>query len=276
MNNHNIFTAQYWSQQWHIISERALHSTLQVIGLVIAYLIIRFVLFRLLDSCLVHLLDLVESSERTARLETIRGLITSMLSYLLLFIFGALLLNAIGFNIIPFVETAGVVGLAIGFGAQKLVKDVISGFFLIVDNQFTVGETVTIGTVNGVVEQIGMRVTRIRDAGGRIYLIANGDIGTIVNLSRNPIIDFVEISLAAGADLNKSIALLNEVGTKMMEQRETVLRQPPTVQGITAFTAASTTIRISIACDPQHLADQQMHLRAALREALLKADIPLA
>src|SRR5262249_52051065 len=143
-----------------------------------------------LARLLAHEARLGVSAERTGRLQTLQGLCKSVVGYVLFFVFGVLLLKALGFDIMPFITTAGVIGLAVGFGAQKLVKDVISGFFIIIDNLFVVGDTVTIGTVTGRVEEMGMRVTRLLDTSGKEYLFANGDIGTVTNLSRHPVKDF--------------------------------------------------------------------------------------
>jgi small conductance mechanosensitive channel len=94
-----------------------------------------------------------------------------------------------------------VAGLAVGFGAQKLVKDVITGFFLLLEDQYAVGDYVTIGTVTGTVEELGMRITRLRDDDGRLYILSNGDIGQVCNMSRGPLAGVLEVAIAASADV---------------------------------------------------------------------------
>lgn len=275
-----ILTPEFWRDFWQNLTKDSLRSLVNIAGVLIAYLLIRAILLRLVDGVLTGLMaheqHLGASEGRTGRLQTLRGLIRSVINYVLFFVFGVLFLRAIGFDIMPFITTAGVIGLAIGFGAQKLVKDVISGFFIIIDNLFVVGETVKIGDITGQVCEMGMRVTRIQDASGRLYLVANGDIGTVTNLSRHPVEDFIEVNLAATADLNKAIQTVDEVGKHLYAESEHRLKAAPHFIGVTAFSAASVTLRISVVSDPTDLSVEQMRVRSATREAFLAATIPLA
>lgn len=276
----DVLTPEFWVTFWRHLTEDALHSALQIGGILLTYILLRLLLFRVLDGLLAHLLShdsrFNVSEERTARLQTLRGLSKSILSYLLVFVFGALLLRALGFDILPFITTAGVLGLAVGFGAQKLVKDVISGFFIVVDNLYVVGDMVTIGTVTGQVEELGMRVTRLVDATGRLYQISNGDIGTVTNLSRNPLQDFIEINVSELADLHLAIQAINEAGKTLFAQPDHHLHEAPQVQGVTAFSAAAVTLRVSVVTDPVRLLTEQMRVRGAARDALIAAQIALA
>ena len=194
----------------------------------------------------------------------------------LFFVFGVTLLKAVGFDIMPFITTASVVGLAVGFGSQKLVKDVISGFFIIVDDLFIVGDTVTIGGVTGRVQEMGMRVTRLVDPTGKLVILSNGDIGTITNLSRYPVEEFIEIAIGASADLNRAIQVINETGAELFANEGHYLKAPPRVLGVAALTAAAVTVRVSVVSDPRELPIEQMRLRSALREKLVTAEIALA
>ncbi len=278
---HNqILTAKFWQDEGREFAHNLLYALLQISGIMIVYLLLRTLLFRLIDGVLAKLMShetrMGQTEERTGRLQTLQGLCKSIISYGLFFVFGVLLLNVVGFNIMPFITTAGVIGLAIGFGSQKLVKDVISGFFIIVDNLFVVGETVTIGAVTGQVIEMGMRITRLRDVGGRLYLISNGDIGVITNLSRYPITDFIEVNVAAVADLSRVMDIVNKTGTQLYAENDSHLHQAPAMIGMAAFTAAALTVRVSVVTDPVHLTLVQMHVRGALHAALLAAEIPLA
>lgn len=269
-----------WEAFVRSMAQDVVRSLIQICGIVIVYLLLRAMLFRLIDGILSGLLArevrLGLSEERTARLHTLQGLCKSILSYVLFFVFGVMLLKAIGFDILPFVETAGVIGLAIGFGAQKLVKDVISGFFVIVDNLYVVGDVVTIGAITGTVQEMGMRVTRLLDVNGRLYLISNGDIGTVTNLSRHPVVDFVEINVGPAADLSRIVEIVRVTGEQIFQREGHRLKAAPYVLGITAFSALSVTVRVAVAADPRDLPAEQMRLREALRTALLAAEITLA
>ena len=276
-----MLTSSFWDDEGRQFAHDGLHSLGQILLIIVCYVLLRSLIFRLIDGLLIRLVShearMGQGEERTGRLKTLQGLCKSLVSYVLFFVFGVLLLNAVGFNIMPFITTAGVLGLAIGFGSQKLVKDVISGFFIIVDDLFVVGDTITIGTVTGQVIEMGMRVTRLRDTAGRLYLLANGDIGTITNYSRYPVMDFVEITVAAGTDLKRVEEIVNTIGAGLAAVEQSGLKEAPKMLGVTAFTATSFTVRVSVvAADPSHLAAEQMKVREALRASLLAADIALA
>ena len=276
-----IFSHAFWDREWDKLADGALNATLQIIAIVVAYLALRAVLYRLSDGILGGILArehrIGVSDERTGRLQTLRGLAKSLIGYVLFFVFGVLLFKALGFDIMPFITTAGVIGLAIGFGAQKLVKDVISGFFIIIDNVFVVGDTVSIGTVTGQVIEMGMRVTKIQDAAGKVYILANGDIGTVTNLSRHPVEDFIEVTIAPAADLGRVYETIDTAGKTLFAQVDTHhLKAAPHILGISAFSATVVTLRIGVTSDPRDLPAEQMRVRAAIRDALLTAQIPLA
>ena len=278
--NGRLFTADFWLAFWRHASENALQSLMQVTAILIAYCLLSYIINRLIDGVLTRLMlreqQLGLSHERAGRLQTIQSLCKSTVSYILFFVFGVTLLKAVGFDIMPFITTASVIGLAVGFGSQKLVKDVISGFFIIVDDLFVVGDTVTIGGITGRVQEMGMRVTRLIDSTGKLVILSNGDIGTITNLSRYPVEEFIEIGIAATADLNKTIEVINETGTSLFASENHSLKAAPRALGVTAITAAAATIRVSVVTDPRDLPIEQMRLRSALREALAKAEITLA
>ena len=193
-----------------------------------------------------------------------------------MFVFGTLLMKAAGFDIMPFVTTAGVIGLAIGFGSQKLVKDVISGFFIIVDGLFVVGDEVKIGEATGRVMDLGMRVTKIQDPNGKVYLLSNGDIGMITNLSRNPVEDFIEVILASGANMSEVEQVIAEAGAKLVAEEGNRLETAPKLLGTSAFTSISITIRIGVIANPRYLGVEQMRVRERMRMAFQEAKISLA
>ena len=285
-----IFTPAFWQHFWTLLTEHALYAALQIAALVALYFLLRAGLLRLLDTLLNGLLNRESragvSEERTARLQTLQGLGRSVISYALFFLFGILILQAVGFNVVPLLTTASVVGVAIALGSQKLFKDVISGFFLIVDTLFVVGDTVTIGGVTGTALEIGMRVTRVLDDTGRLHLFANGDIGTVVNLSRYPVSDYIEIGLAGSADLNAALKAIDAAGQALYDKQQAnaaeagspapILKAAPIAQGVTGLSAATVTVRVSLVAAPRDLLQAQMAVRRAVLDALRDAAIPLA
>ena len=199
------FDITFWQVFLRDVLDRLITGGTKILMLLVVYLIVKKLLAGFVDTAmtrLAHRQELTRSPESSSRILTLKSLVGSIVGYLLTFILIIMLLDALGANITGIVTTAGVSGLAIGFGAQKLVKDVISGFFLIVEDQFQVGEYVTIGAVSGIVEELGMRTTRLKDDQGRLVMLANGDIVSVINHSRSPVHSFIEISIGTDADLN--------------------------------------------------------------------------
>ena len=186
-----------------------------------------------------------------------------------------MLLDTLGANITGIITTAGVGGLAIGFGAQKLVKDVIAGFFLIVEDQFVVGDYVTVGPATGVVEDLGIRITRVRDDQGRLWTLSNGDINVVTNYSRAPVFSFFEISVASGEDIHKAKTVVDAATLRLYNDKPGGLFAPPVMSGVCSFDSIKTTMRVSISADPSTLNAEQMRVREITRRALLDADINL-
>lgn len=141
------------------------------------------------------------SPMRAQQVRTVAGVIHSLGLLLIFFFTGmSVLKDAFNINIEPLLASAGIAGLAIGFGAQTLVKDMINGFFILVENQFHVGETVRIAGVAGKVEEITMRRTVLRDADGTIHVVPNGSIQIVSNLTR----DWSQVTLHVSVDYNEN------------------------------------------------------------------------
>lgn len=159
----------------------------KIVAIIVGYVVLRVVLGRItrgvLNAGLAKLSGEVLKA-RQARVRALGSLLSSAIDFVLGFVAIIMILQAAGLNIVPLLTTAGVAGLAIGFGAQKLVRDVISGFFILMDDLYGVGDSVMIAGVTGVVEEIGLRTTRIRDESGKLYVIPNGDVSTVCNHSR--------------------------------------------------------------------------------------------
>ncbi|HET6384119.1 MAG TPA: mechanosensitive ion channel family protein [Armatimonadota bacterium] len=170
--------------------------------------------------------------------------------------------------------TAGILGVVVGFGAQKLVRDVITGFFILMEDQYSVGDTVTIGVITGVVEEVGIRVTKIRDDIGRINMMPNGDISLVTNHSRGGLSAAVDLSVGPDQDL----AAVREVVahlSKKCESSDGDVVSPVAVQGMTALDGTKVTMRIVATAAPGRQKAAEMELRAALREGFLAAGVKL-
>ncbi|WDU82834.1 mechanosensitive ion channel family protein [Caloramator sp. Dgby_cultured_2] len=148
-------------------------------------------------------------NERKA--DTLKGLFKSLLRYSVYIISFIWIFETLGFDVKALIAVTGVAGVAIGFGAQSLVKDVISGIFILLEDQFAVGDYITIDGFSGIVETLGIRVTKIRDFSGELHIIPNGTIGRVTNKSRGNMRALVEVDISYEEDLEKAIDILNKI-----------------------------------------------------------------
>jgi len=176
------------------------------------------------------------------RRATMVPLVRSAFSYGAYFATAVLILGVLGFNPMPFLAGAGLLGLVVGFGAQSLINDVVSGFFILFENVYLVGDIVEVGAARGVVEAIEFRVTKIRDAEGRLHIIRNGDMKPVVNYSKDYTVAIVTMEVAYDADLPAIFSSLRQAGERLKSESADLLGETE-IEGITAFGASSMTVR---------------------------------
>ena len=187
---------------------------------IIAVLIIAFILTRLLRIASRHLAELsnregLPSALRAQQLRTLSSIIYSVGVFVIMFLAALQILPLLGINMGPLLASAGIAGLAIGFGAQTLVHDFINGFFILVENQYDIGDTIKVGAVQGVVEDMTLRRTVLRDDTGSLHTVPNGQISIVTNLTRDWTQLPMHISVAYGADSDQVIKLLKEVAEEV-------------------------------------------------------------
>src|SRR5258708_5582397 len=184
-------------------------------------------------------------------------------------IIGAILtaLPEFGFNVTPIAAAAGLASLAVGFGAQHLVRDLINGFFIIVEDQFAVGESVRIGTVVGRVEHLTLRRTVVRDIQGAVVSIPNGEISQVANLSRDWGQVFVDISIPLEASSNAALTALERVCSELRADISwsPVLVDGPRALGIDSFGPAGVTLRLQLRTVPGRQDDAARELRRLIQ-----------
>jgi len=200
------------------------------------------------------------------RRATMLPLIRSVFTYLAYFGTAVLILAALSFNPMPFLAGAGVLGLVVGFGAQSLINDVVSGFFILFENVYLVGDLVEVDKAKGVVESIEFRVTKIRDDEGRLHVIRNGDMKPIVNYSKEYAMAVVPVEVAYDADLRAVFTTLREAGQRVRAGDRNVLAETR-IDGIMAFGASAMTVRTSTRVRPGSHEGVAAALRLAIKEA---------
>jgi len=181
------------------------------------------------------------------QVSTIKSLATSVFNYIMYFIIVTVVLSILGVNVTSILAVAGVGGIAISFGAQTLVKDIISGMFIWMEGSITVGDVVSINDLSGVVESIAIRTTVVRDYNGNIYVIPNGDIRTITNMSRDFKRAIVDIRCPYEADQARIVKILEEE-MEIAGGEIDGLTSIPEVMSILSFDADAVVVRIAVQC----------------------------
>ncbi|MFL6517276.1 MAG: mechanosensitive ion channel family protein, partial [Bacillus sp. (in: firmicutes)] len=186
--------------------------------LVITNILIRIGKLMIHNIFKIRNLSPLNTSDR--REETLSRLLDNVLSYVVYFIAFMMILSVLGIDVKALIAGAGVVGLAVGFGAQSLVKDIISGFFIIFEDQFSVGDHVRIGQYEGNVETIGLRTTKIKSWTVELHILPNGSIIEVTNFSINNSIAVVDIAIAYGEDIAKAEKVIEDTIQFMPAQYE--------------------------------------------------------
>jgi moderate conductance mechanosensitive channel len=237
-------------------------ETLTLTGLrIIVMLLVAWIALKLLQRSL-HRLEkrlIVKSvhegeppSESQKRIETIVRLVKQGLQLAILVTFGLVILKEIGVEVTPILASAGVVGLAVGFGAQNLVRDVIAGFFIILENQIRVGDVAIVNGTGGLVEHINFRTTILRDLAGVVHVFPNGSITSLSNLTTEWSAYVFEIGVAYKEDTDHVIEIMKNVGKTMLEDQQyrQYMLEAPDIFGIEKFADSAVIIKGRIKTKP--------------------------
>jgi small-conductance mechanosensitive channel len=191
-------------------------------------------------------------SESQKRIETIVRLIKQACLLALWLTVGLVILKEFGVEIGPIIASAGVVGLAVGFGAQNLVRDIISGFFIILENQIRVGDVAIVNGTGGLVEKINFRTTVLRDLGGVVHIFPNGTIATLSNLTNEWSAYIFDIGVAYKENTDHVIEIMQEVGKTMREDEKygEFMLEDPDIFGVDKFGDSSVVIKGRIRTKP--------------------------
>ncbi len=210
-----------------------------------------------------------DAAQREQRAKTLSSLIGSACKAAIFITTAMTVLPELGINVAPIIAGAGVLGLAVGFGAQNLVKDVVTGFFLILENQYCVGESVRIGAVEGVVEEISLRLTIVRDSSGVLHYIPNGQVATVGNHTRDWSLATVEIWAAYGEDPEKVISVISAACAEIVadDAFAPLIAAPPASVSLDSFSREKSVYKISIKTLPQKHSAVASAIRKKVRAA---------
>lgn len=206
---------------------------------------------------------------------TLAGILKSIVKYTVYIIMLISVLNVLEIPTAPLLATAGLGGLAIGFGAQSLVKDVFTGFFILFEDQYGVGDFVTIGSMSGTVEDMGLRITKIREYNGDLHIIPNGEVKTVTNHSRGDSLALIDVGIAYEVDVEKAIAVLRELAERYYNNNQESLVQKPEVLGITKFNESEVVIRTVVRTKPLMHWKTEREFRMNILEAFKERSIEI-
>ena len=200
--------------------------------------------------------------------ETVRSLTNSVVSYLMYFFVALVVLRIFGIDLTSLLAVAGIGSIAIGFGAQTLVKDIISGLFLWTEGNLNVGDVVTIAGYNGRIESLSLRTTTLRGTDGSLYAVPNGDIRTVVSRSRGNQVAQVNVTIAHGQDLFKAQQILEDECIRIKERLG--LRHLPRLYPAIASDARCVTMRIEMPCEAEEAWSLEREIRMSMFDRLQK------
>ncbi|MGC2528860.1 MAG: mechanosensitive ion channel family protein [Candidatus Acidiferrum sp.] len=187
-------------------------------------------------------------------------------------------LDKVGINPVPALTLAGLASVAIGFGAQNLVRDVISGIYIVVEDQYAIGDTIQVGDTTGRVEHLTLRRTVVRDARGALVTIANGEVRTVSNLSRDWSQAFVDISIAPEISLEKIMQALESAAAEMRSDPSwsQALVDGPRILGVQGFDRSASTVRLQVRTAPTRQDEVSRELRRRIQIEFQRQGIPLS
>lgn len=215
----------------------------------------------------------IRISER--RENTLKKLTANVVSYVVYFVaFLMILDNVLGFNVGALLAGAGVAGLAIGFGAQNLVRDIISGFFIIFEDQFSVGDYVLVNEIEGYVDEIGLRTTKVLSWTGEMHILPNGDIGHVTNYSVHNGIAVVDINIPYESDINEVERIINEVAQTLPSKYEEFV-STPVVHGVQALELSHLVMRVIGETLPSFQWYGERMIRKEMKESLYNQGIEI-
>jgi small-conductance mechanosensitive channel len=206
------------------------------------------------------------STRRVQRAKTMGSLLKSIVSGVIVAIVVTMMLSALGLDIGPVLASAGIIGVALGFGSQTLVKDFLSGIFMIFEDQYGVGDVVDLGEATGTVEGVSLRVTRLRDTNGTVWYVRNGEIVRVGNMSQNWARSVLDVAVSSREDLPRVRRELNALAHDLWQDDDFtgVIIEEPEVTGIEALTPDSMTLRVTLKTAPM----EQWRVAREMRERI--------
>jgi small-conductance mechanosensitive channel len=268
----NTLTFTHWS-------EFTLRNGLHVLGIIAVALILNRLLRVVTNLVIKRAASQTRAAQaREQQTRTLAGILFSAGTKVVWVIALLTAMPEFGINVTPIATLAGLASLAIGFGAQNLVRDIITGFYIVLEDQYIVGDTIQVADIIGRVEHVTLRRTVVRDARGALVTIANGDIRTVSNLSRDWSQAFVDISLSPDAPLEQTLRSLESAAAELRADPawSKTLVDGPRILGVQSFDRNATTVRLQVRTLPNHQDEISRELRRRIHAELQRQGIPVS
>ena len=233
------------------------------------------VINKLIEKSLTPLKKSKNYKKRISRANTLIPLMQSISKYVIYFISGVMVLRELGVDTTAIIASAGVVGLAVGFGAQSLVKDVLSGAFLLFEGIISVGDSVNVGEHSGTVEVIGLRNIHLRKYSGELRVIPYGEVNSFGNFNRGYMRAIVKVGVAYEQDVEKGMKILEEIASKWAEENKDIVLEAPVIQGILSLGSSEVTLRVAIKVKPLTHWGAERELKRRIKDTFDKKGIEI-
>jgi small-conductance mechanosensitive channel len=246
------------------------------VGHIIVILVAGLVVLRLVDSALKRWAIAHSGSSRgESRTETLRHIVGSFGKIVIWGIAVIMIMGEFDLSTGPILTTAGILGLAVGFGAQSLVKDVISGFFILLEDQYGVGDAVRIGDLEGVVEHMTLRITILRNFEGHVHVIPNGSVSILTVTTRDWARALVDVTVPHNVEIRNLFRVLETTGTLLLNEQKDSILDRPQILGVERLSDEGATVRLAVKTRPSSKALVSREWRRFILEALEREGIPL-
>jgi small conductance mechanosensitive channel len=278
-----FFTLKIWGIRVNYIVELITADLTLYVGkkvlLIVAVIVTGFLVWHLIEKIIEDFFKSALSHQKSDNIKkrgaTIAPLIKSTAKYIIWFLGIYLVLKEIGVDVTPIVAGASIFALAIGFGAQNLVKDIVAGFFIIFEDQYNVGDYVTIEGISGTIEEISVRITKIRDLVGTLHIIPNGAITRTSNFSKDYSISRFEVSVAYESDFDKAIAVIEKTASGLCMDWNLFIIEPTKMLGIVTLGESEVVIRTQTKLSVGKRVDFECELRKRLLKQFRENNIEI-
>ena len=262
---------------WQVVQDWLLTSGLRIViivlGCLVGYRSVRVLAARL-ESLIAGAAPTEDEAQRAS---TLARVIRSTALVTIVIVTGLMILLELGLDVTPLIAGAGVAGVALGLGAQSLISDIIGGFFILMEDQFAVGDSIQVGNIAGGVEKMTLRATFLRDLEGTLHVVPNGEMRIVSNRTKDWSRAVLNLGVAYEEDIGRVMAALGKIGHGLYQDEEfaPLLLEEPTVSGVEALGDWAVTVRIMVKTEPGKQWNVARELRRRVKESFEREGIEM-